>query len=250
MPTLPRHRRPRAAALAAALMLPAALPAAEVDIDLLSATQARNVVQVPNNATADRFSLKDVLGTGAQPGVRATVVFEGLRPHHQWRLLAAPLTIDGTGTLAQATRFQGSTFQPGAVQASYRFDSYRVTYRFALASSAHWQWHWGVTGKIRDAQIRLAQPGVSQSKQNTGFVPLLHLAGEADVGGWRVALDADGLASPQGRAFDLGARIGYAISRDGVIFAGVRMVEGGADNDEVYNFAQINQLSLGLRWAF
>ncbi len=108
-----------------------------------------------------------------------------------------------------------------------------------------------MTAKIRNAEIALSQGAVSASKTNTGLVPLLHLSGEAKYGArWRASIDFDGLASPQGRAIDLGARVGYAITPTLEVFAGARIVEGGADNDEVYNFAQLNQLSLGLRARF
>lgn len=232
-------------------LLAAPAAAATLDFDLLSVWQQRNTVQAPNDAANSRFSLVDVLGKGAWAGVRATLVFDGFRPGHQWRLLAAPFSIDDSGTLTAPVRFQNITFAPGPVQATYRFDSYRATYRLPLTSSANWEWYWGVTAKIRSAKIELAQGPVSASKTNTGFVPLLHFAGEARYGAhWRVSLDFDGLASPQGRAIDLGARIGYALTPSMEVFAGARVVEGGADNDDVYNFAQLNQLSLGLRARF
>lgn len=245
---------PRLRTLAALLTLGALagpVTAATFDLDLLSVWQQRNTVQVPNDAANSRFSLTDVLGKGPTAGGRATLVFGGFRPGHEWRLLAAPFSIDDGGTLAAPIRFQNTDFAAGAVQAKYRFDSYRATYRLPLASSANWDWHWGVTAKVRAAEITLAQGAVSASKSNTGVVPLLHLAGEGRYGThWRVSLDFDGLASPQGRAIDLGARIGYAITPSMDVFAGARIVEGGADNDEVYNFAQLNQLSLGVRARF
>lgn len=232
-----------------ALLAPTAF-AATLDLDLLSVTQQRNVVQIPNDATGTRFSLVDVLGRDAQAAARATLVFEGFRPGHQWRLMAAPFSLEGDGVLAAPVDFNGARFAAGPVRATYAFNSYRVTYRWPLHESANWSWHGGVTAKVRDAEIALAQAGVSSSKKNTGFVPLLHVAGEGRYGRWRVALDGDALASPQGRAIDLGARLGYALSPGWEAFAGLRVIEGGADNDTVYNFAQLNQLSLGLRARF
>jgi hypothetical protein len=236
-------------ALPLALLAPATF-AATFDLDLLSVTQQRNVVQIPNDAAGTRFSLVDVLGRDARAAARATLVFEGLRPGHQWRLMAAPFSLEGDAVLAAPVDFNGARFAAGPVRATYAFNSYRLTYRWPLHESANWSWHGGVTAKLRAAEIALAQSGVSSSKKNTGFVPLLHVAGEGRYGAWRVALDGDALASPQGRAIDLGARLGYALSPVWEAFAGLRVIEGGADNDTVYNFAQLNQLSVGLRARF
>ncbi|MCU0950562.1 MAG: hypothetical protein MUC68_05750 [Burkholderiaceae bacterium] len=247
-----RRVRPVVIALVglSAATLVAPLSAATLDIDLLSVSQQRNKVQIPNSSLGSRFSLVDVLGKREQAGVRATLVAGGFRPGHQWRLVAAPFSIEDDGTLAAPVDFNGARFGAGPVRATYAFNSYRVTYRWPLAESANWAWHWGVTAKIRDAEIGLAQAAVSSTKTNTGFVPLLHLAGEGAWGKWRLSLDGDALASSQGRAIDLGARAGYALSPSLEVFGGVRVIEGGADNDTLYNFALLRQFSLGLRARF
>jgi hypothetical protein len=232
----------------ATLSLPAA--AGSIDIDLLSVSQQRNSVQIPNSSLGSRFSLVDVLGKAEQPALRATVVFGGFRPGHQWRLVAAPFEIEDEGRLPSAVDFNGTRFSAGPVRATYAFNSYRLTYRLPLAESANWTWHWGVTGKIRDAEISLAQGGLRAAKTDTGFVPLLHLSGEAAYGRWRLSLDGDALASGQGRAIDVGARVGYALSPSFELFGGLRVIEGGADNDTLYNFALLRQFSLGLRARF
>jgi hypothetical protein len=224
--------------------------AVTLDVDLVSVSQARNTVQIPNDARGTRFSLVDVLGSGSHTAARVTLVTDGLRPGQQWRFLAAPFTLEGDGRLASPVAFDGSTFAPGPVRATYTFNSYRATYRWPLSTAGNWTWHWGVTAKIRDAEIALRQGATSARKTNTGFVPLLHLAGEGSFGRWRLSFDFDGLASPQGRAFDIGARLGYEITPQVDVFAGLRVIEGGADNDSVYNFAQLDQGSLGLRVRF
>jgi hypothetical protein len=224
--------------------------AGTIDVDALAVTQQRNVVQIPNDAQGTRFSLVDVLGRDPQPAGRVTVVFGGFRDGQQWRLVAAPLTLSGDGTLASATDFNGASFAPGPVSASYTFNSYRATYRWKFYDDSNWSLYGGITAKVRDAEIALEQNGISSSKQNTGLVPLLHLAGEATYGNWRVSLDGDALASPQGRAIDVGARAGYALTSTMDLFAGLRVIEGGGDNDEVYNFAMLTQWSIGLRARF
>lgn len=60
----------------------------------------------------------------------------------------------------------------------------------------------------------------------------------------------DGLAAPQGRAFDLSIKSHYDLWDWCSLGFGYRAIEGGVDNDEVYNFAWFQSLvvSLGLRF--
>lgn len=222
-------------------------PASLLELDVLAVQQSRNEAQIPNGAAGTRIDIADVLGDGPWTSARLTWVTPGLGEGQQWRVMLAPLEIEEAGTLRAPATFNGATLAPGPVRAGYRFNSWRVSYRWPLARGAHWTWHAGVTAKVRDAEIAFSQAGVGVRKANVGLVPLAHVAGEARYGDWRVSLDADGLASPQGRAFDVGARVGYALSPTAEVYAGLRTLEGGADNDEVYNFAWFNQASLGLR---
>ena len=63
----------------------------------------------------------------------------------------------------------------------------------------------GLTGLIRDAEIRLSQNGVTRSDSSVGFhwriAPRTNLMGELD-----------GLAAPQGGALDLGLRAGFDVT--------------------------------------
>jgi hypothetical protein len=67
---------------------------------------------------------------------------------------------------------------------------------------------------------------------------------------WRLSADLDGLAAPQGRAFDFALKVHYDLSRRWTVGLGYRTIEGGADNDEVYTFAWLHQavVSLGFRF--
>ena len=104
----------------------------------------------------------------------------------------------------------------------------------------------GVTGKIRDAEISLYGPQAA-SKTNTGFVPLINLHAEWRPGGgaFGVLLDADALVAPQGRAEDVTLALTWDADEKITLRAGYRMLEGGADNDEVYNFAWIHYAVVG-----
>ena len=61
-----------------------------------------------------------------------------------------------------------------------------------------------------------------------------------------LVLDGDALAAPQGRAEDVTAAL-EATLREGVrARVGYRIVEGGADNDEVYTFSLVHHVGAGL----
>ena len=54
------------------------------------------------------------------------------------------------------------------------------------------------------------------------------------------------MAAPQGRAEDVLAAVLFRLSPALTIKAGYRLVEGGADNKEVYTFALIHYAAIGL----
>ena len=212
--------------------------------------QTRNDVAVPGD-DGTRIALDDLIGSGPFPAGRLYATWSPAE-RHELRALVAPLSLEGEGTLDEDASFAGEDFAAGvATDASYRFDSYRLTYRYLVHDGEEWDWRVGVTAKLRDAEIELQQGGVSARKTDTGFVPLLHVAGDWRFApGWRLSLDVDGLASPQGRAFDAALK-GYWTITDGLDLGfGYRTVEGGGDNDDVYTFAWLHQAVVSLRWAF
>lgn len=217
-----------------------------IDLEWGAAWQARNDVQSPNSASGTRFALDGVTGSGPFSAPRLQLTWR-LNPRDDLRLVAAPLRISEQGTLASPVRFEGEAFAAGATSAIYRFDSYRATWRRTFHESPDWVLKAGVTGKIRDAEITLRQGQTSATRTDLGFVPLLHFYAQRQLDPRSsLVFDADGLASPRGRAFDLSLRYVHDFHRSLSGFAGIRMLDGGADNDSVYNFARLNYLTVGL----
>lgn len=170
---------------------------------------------------------------------------------HEFRLLYAPLEIDLKATLPGTVFFNGKTFIAGAADAYYKFNSYRLTYAYHFEPVHQWRFALGGTAKIREAEVRLGQGGVVSSKKNTGFVPLLNFQALRPLGeAWNFRFDFDGLAAPQGRAFDTALLLEYKNQKHFSILAGYRMVEGGTDNEKVYNFAWLHYATIGLRGNF
>ncbi len=139
----------------------------------------------------------------------------------------------------------------GAVQGKYQFNVLKLSYRYALEPRGNWQWRIGFTGLIRDADIALRQGNVAANDDNVGFAPLFHLDGEYRLPGrWGLQFDFDGLAGGPGRAFDIALKATYDIGRSWQVGGGYRLLEGGVDTDDVYNFAWINYLLLEVGYRF
>lgn len=212
--------------------------------------QSRNDQQIPGD-TGTRFSIAD-FDNGPFTSYRLYVGHKWSQ-QHELRLLYAPLEIELDGQFDQPVSFINSTFAANTdTVAFYKFNSYRLTYAYHFAESQGWQWALGFTAKVRDAEVRLTQGGLTESKKNVGFVPLLNLQAKKELSSlWFLRTDFDGLAAPQGRAVDLGLFLEKQFAGTEIsMFGGYRTVEGGADNDEVYNFAWLHTATLGLRAGF
>lgn len=213
--------------------------------------QSRNDVQIPNDVTGTRFSLVDVVGKGPWPATRLYATWN-ISEKHGLRLLLAPLSVTETAELEAPVDFAGSNFVAGVpTEATYKFNSWRISYRYRFHAGEHWRWWIGFTAKIRDAKIRLDQGAEVAEKTNVGFVPLLHIAGTWRIASqWTADLDVDALAGGPGRAEDASLKLRYHFDDRWSIAGGYRTVEGGADVDEVYNFAWLHYAVVATRLAF
>lgn len=212
----------------------------ELDFEAGVAAASANAVRIPG-AGGTRFSLVDDLESSLLPVFRVRAGYR-IAERHLITALYAPLSLNASGAFDRDVVFQGATFAAGdLVLATYRFDSYRLTYRFSFVREDELELAAGATAKIRDAEISL-YGAEAASKTNTGFVPLLSLFAHYRPGGGvlGVMLEADALAAPQGRAEDVSVALTWDVRREIRLRAGYRMLEGGADNDEVYNFAWLH----------
>ncbi len=169
---------------------------------------------------------------------------------HRIRFLYAPLNLNLKGELDEDVSFNGKFFQAQkATRGSYQFSSYRVSWAYLIAQDAYASWHLGVTGKIRDAKIELKQSDTQTSFSNVGFVPLIHAAYQRRLGkDWHFFADLDAAAAPQGRAEDLGLLLMYDFHPHWQGGGGLRTLEGGADNVEVYTFSWLHYAFLSLAY--
>ncbi len=210
----------------------------------------RNDIRVPNSG-GTLFSLRDDLPASGRTYGRLRLSRQ-LGQRHELSALFAPLTLRAEGALPTAVDFAGSRFAAGeAVDASYRFNSYRLTYRYRLLARGSLRLWAGLTAKVRDAEIRLRGSAVEARESNVGFVPLLHVLLEWSWGERHgLRLEADAAAARQGRAEDIALSVHWDPAPRWRLRLGYRLVEGGADVPKVYNFAWINYLFAGAGFRF
>lgn len=200
--------------------------------------QSRNDVQIPNSTLGTRFSLVELVGSGPSPAARVYLTWN-ITSRHGLRALLAPFSYTERGVPGEPVHFAGAAFQSGLpTEATYKFNSWRLTYHYRIHDGERWRWWIGFTAKIRDAKIRLEQEGVASEDTDVGFVPLLHIRAEwRFTEHWRLHLDLDALAGGPGRAEDLSVKLSRQLGKRWAIAAGYRTLEGGADVESVYNFA-------------
>jgi hypothetical protein len=209
-----------------------------------------NDVRIPGDS-GTLFSLSEELSSDPASFYRVRLLYS-LGRRHTLGLLIAPLRLEAGGTLDRAVVFQDQEFAPFTqLKARYRFDSYRLTYRYDILVRKGFEAGLGLTAKIRDASIRLEGEGRRAEKKNTGFVPLVNFRlRRLMTDGIDLLLEGDALAAPQGRAEDVLLALCFWPNDRVGLKAGYRILEGGADNDEVYNYTLIHYLVAGAAVTF
>ncbi len=209
-----------------------------VELEVGPVWQSRNDVQIPNDENGTRFSLKELVGAGPWAAGRVYVTWN-INDRHGLRALLAPLSYTETGVLEEPVRFAGAVFQPGVpTEATYQFNSWRLSYRYRFHDGERWTWWVGFTAKVRDAKVELRQGDTTSRDTDVGFVPLAHIGADWRFAErWHVLFDLDALAGGPGRAEDLALKLAYDINDRWTVTGGYRTIEGGADTDDVYSFA-------------
>lgn len=209
-------------------------------------------VRIPNE-TGTLFSLTYDLPAESKIVYRLRLNYR-FHPKHSVSVLYAPLSLNAQGSVDKDISFNGDFFPANTdLKAFYKFNSYRLTYRFDFINSQKWKVGLGFTAKIRDAEVRLEDSDKRSSNTDVGFVPLLNFRVE-----WMFStevsllLEGDALASPggQGRAEDVLLALFYHLNDRLSLKAGYRILEGGADVESVYNFTLLNYVIVGAELRF
>jgi len=242
-----------AVTLATLVALAAHRPASSSDFEATveggAAWQTRNDFRIPGDG-GTLVKLAD-FDSGPAAAFRATLRWD-FTERQSLRLLAAPLSLETTFKPAEPVVFQDLVFPAGQpTDARYVFNSWRLTWYWRFASSGKWSFRLGATLKLRDAEIGLSGVPGSSVKDDLGLVPLVYAYIRYQASD-RLALEgeADALAAPQGRAEDVSLKAVLRVSDAVSLDLGYRLLEGGADNDEVYTFAFFHYAVAGVRVRF
>ncbi len=244
--------------LMALLGLLLGMPSASVQAQFLADLETGAVFGGPYN----RIKISTESGTefnafGDQFQVKPNAFIRGrigytIADRHTIIGLVAPLTIfsetDGYNT---DILYQGVNFEAGLpLEVRYVFNSYRLTYRFHIVEKENITFALGVTGKIRQASVRLKNDQEESINTNLGFVPIVNLyLNYRPIEQLGIILEGDALAVPQGRAEDVFLGAAYYVNDNLAIKAGYRILEGGGTNPESIVFTFIHYASVGLTWG-
>jgi hypothetical protein len=222
----------------------------QIDLESGAAKFGYNDVRIPGKK-GTFFSLKDDFKNNFSPFFRARLQYS-IGKRHSILALYAPLTVESEGTPAKIIYFQDQVFEPGnRIHSRWKFNSYRLSYQYNLIRRERLIFAIGLTGKIRDAKIELTNSVVSARKTNIGFVPLIRFYMDVKFREkFHLIADGDALVAKQGRAEDVLFAFGYDIGKHIRIKLGYRLLEGGADNDEVYNFSSLHYMDAGITLSF
>lgn len=205
-----------------------------------------NVVRIPATG-GTQFDLAQDLTPNTTFAFRARANYT-VANRHVVSILAAPLTIQSKGSVPEPIVYSGQTFAANApLEATYMFNSYRLTYRYLFLQNEKWKIGAGLTGKVRHANITLKSGSQSADFPDLGVVPLVHFyANWSPNAHWLFLLEGDALATKVGRAEDVFVGLAYRVSKPLAVKVGYRVLEGGADVSRNYNFSFIQYACLGL----
>jgi hypothetical protein len=210
----------------------------------------RNDVRNPGD-TGTQFKFSALNATGPAGYFRLYAEAK-VSKRNTLRFLYAPLQVSGTGTLPTRTFFENSNFQPNVpTKGIYEFNNYRATWRYTLKESERWKVQLGAGPLIRDAKIELQQGALRVADPDLGVVPIAAFTAQFNATPrTHLIFDFEGLGASQGRALDGAAKINFDLTRRLYVGAGVRLLDGGADVQSVYNFARIRYgfATLGVRF--
>jgi hypothetical protein len=225
---------------------------AQVSIDIESGrvNTGYNKVQIPGDV-GTFISFSDELNGSSNFFFRFRTSY-AISSKSSLSILVAPLLVSYNGHISRDVYFHGSNFlQNSNLSATYKFNSYRVSYLYSAIKKENFEFGFGLTIKVRDAFIRLKSDATEATKYDLGLVPLV---------GFKIfwnfykpfgfLVEGDALAAPQGRAEDVLFSITYQASTKWMVRTGYRLLEGGAKNSTVYTFAYFHYYSVAVQYVF
>lgn len=212
-----------------------------------------NDVRTPNG-DVDRgtfFSLSsDFKPQAVNPFVRAEISYTVI-DRHDIQITAAPLQLKYESYKNQVIDFAGRTFSGDDITGYYKFNTYRLSYRYNVVRKEKIRFGIGATVLLRDARIALEQGGRVAEDTDLGAVPLISFnLVYSPIEKLSILLKGDALVTPQGRAEDIFLGVTYDIIDALELKAGYRIIEGGSGVPQVYSYAFFHFADVGLVYTF
>ena len=216
-----------------------------------------NVVRKGDNDTGTRFEATDYTGSHGNEGrISAFVPVNWFWKGDELRFVIAPFQQSGTAIPTTPILYDGGLFRAGVpLTVLYKFNTYRITYDAPIFESLRndgWEFRLGGTLAVRDAQIKLSQPGIERNFTNWGPVPLLYFSAAKDLGaGWHLLGEFDAFPAPGGGGlFDGSLKAAYDLSPGVALTVGARYQFGGASGSDFYNFLREWAGVVGVNFSF
>jgi len=208
-----------------------------------------NDIRNGNNGTL--FSLKNDFPTPIIPFLRLRAGFLLSEKNH-FSFLYAPLKILESGKIDENILFDEKYFKANLpIEVVYKFNSYRLTYNRRIIIKDNFKFGLGLSAKIRDAGVSLKNREHLRENFSVGFVPLVNLLANWDIS-QKIGVDffGEGIIASKGRAIDLSLSGRYSFTKKLQGNVGYRLLEGGADGTNRYNFIQLHFIFASLNYSF
>jgi hypothetical protein len=161
--------------------------------------------------------------------------------------------MSSSGEVNRSIAFGGEEFPANTpLSAEYKINSYRLTYRYYLIHGRRFQAGLGFTADVKKSFITLEGDDIKAEETDTSVSPLVdfsaYLSLTRNLG---IVLEANVLALlTEGRTEDVLFALQYRLNNLINLQMSYRMLEGGIDKTDIYNFALLNHFAVGTSISF